>query len=202
MLITISTMSRKEQIDQVATSLFRSRGFAATTMRDLALELGIEAGSLYSHIKSKEDILQRVCFRMADAFVVAFEQVQNQAVPASEKLQLAVAAHVRVLTQNPEAAGVFLNEWKHLSEPTLSKFSQMRHRYEEGFREIVREGIANGEFRVTDEKFVVLTLLSSLNWLHTWYKPEGKMNPDQIADYLSNLLLNGLLNTELHAQNA
>ncbi|WP_255478545.1 TetR/AcrR family transcriptional regulator [Rufibacter sp. XAAS-G3-1] len=187
-------MSRKEQIDQVATSLFKSRGFAATTMRDLALELGIEAGSLYSHIKSKEDILQRVCFKMADEFNAAFNEVKNQDVPAGEKLRLAVAAHVRVLTKNPQAAGVFLNEWRHLSEPSLSKFHDMRFQYEESLREIVREGIANGEFKVTDEKFVVLTLLSSLNWLHMWYKPEGKMSPDEIAEFLSNLLLNGLKN--------
>jgi len=187
-------MSRKEQIDQVATSLFKSRGFAATTMRDLAQELGIEAGSLYSHIKSKEDILQRVCFRMADEFMTAFDEVKNQDVPASEKLRLAIASHVRVLTKNPPAAGVFLNEWRHLSEPSLSKFNDLRHQYEESLREIVRQGIASGEFQVKDEKFVVLTLLSSLNWLHMWYKPEGKMSPDEIAEYLSNLLLNGLKN--------
>ncbi|MFC6998709.1 TetR/AcrR family transcriptional regulator [Rufibacter roseus] len=187
-------MSRKEQIDQVATTLFKSRGFAATTMRDLALELGIEAGSLYSHIKSKEDILQRVCFRMADEFNAAFDEVKSQDVPAGEKLRLAIAAHVRVLTKNPPAAGVFLNEWRHLSEPSLSQFNGMRHAYEESFREIVREGIATGEFKVNDEKFVVLTLLSSLNWLHMWYKPEGKMSPDDIAEFLSNLLLNGLKN--------
>jgi TetR/AcrR family transcriptional regulator, cholesterol catabolism regulator len=187
-------MSRKEQIDQVATTLFKSRGFAATTMRDLALELGIEAGSLYSHIKSKEDILQRVCFKMADEFMEAFAEVKKQDVPASEKLRLAIAGHVRVLTMNPPAAGVFLNEWRHLSEPALGQFNQLRHEYEESFRAIVREGIASGDFKVNDEKFVVLTLLSSLNWLHMWYKPEGKMSPDEIADYLSNLLLNGLKN--------
>ncbi len=187
-------MSRKEQIDQVATSLFKSRGFAATTMRDLALELGIEAGSLYSHIKSKEDILQRVCFKMADEFNEAFAEVKSQDVSAAEKLRLAIAAHVRVLTKNPPAAGVFLNEWRHLSEPSLTQFNDLRHAYEESFREIVREGIASGDFQVSDEKFVVLTLLSSLNWLHMWYKPEGKMSPDEIAEFLSKLLLNGLRN--------
>jgi AcrR family transcriptional regulator len=161
-------------------------------MRDLANALGIEAASIYSHIRSKEEILQRVCFRMADEFFGAIDALQNTETSASEKLKRAIAAHVQVLTRNTEASAVFLQEWRHLSEPHHSEFLALRDRYENYFREIIRSGIASGEFQVPDEKFAVLMILSGLNWIHTWYKPEGKMTPEEIAENLSAMLLNGL----------
>jgi len=190
-----TVLSRKQQIESTATSLFKSKGFSATSMRDLANALGIEAASIYSHIKSKEEILQRVCFRMATEF---FEALDAAAVPeasATEKLRRAILAHVQVLTQNTAASAVFLHEWRHLSEPYHGTFLALRDKYEAQFREIVRAGIRNNEFTAPDEKFAALTILSSLNWIHTWYKPEGKMTPAEIADNLTTMLLNGLKQT-------
>lgn len=187
-----ATLSRKEQIELTATALFKKRGFSATSMRDLANALGIEAASIYSHIRSKEEILQRVCFRMANEFFETIEQADTRSASATERLQAAIKAHVRVLTRNTEASAVFLHEWRHLSEPHHAEFLALRNRYEEHFREIIREGIKVGEFKVPDEKFAVLTILSALNWIHTWYKPDGKMSPDEIAANLATMLLNGL----------
>ncbi|MFD3000518.1 TetR/AcrR family transcriptional regulator [Pontibacter toksunensis] len=185
-------MSRKKQIEQTATALFKSKGFSATSMRDLANALGIEAASIYSHIKSKEEILQRVCFRMADEFFEAIDAAEATAATATQQLQQAIAAHVQVLTNNTEASAVFLHEWRHLSEPFHSQFLSLRDKYEARFRGIIKAGIESGEFTVPDEKFAALTILSGLNWIHTWYKPEGKMTPAEIARNLSLMLLMGL----------
>ncbi|WP_299820980.1 TetR/AcrR family transcriptional regulator [uncultured Pontibacter sp.] len=191
-----AVLSRKEQIEKTATALFKSKGFSATSMRDLANALGIEAASIYSHIKSKEEILQRVCFRMAQEFFDALDAAESIDGPATEKLKRAIAAHVQVLTKNTAASAVFLHEWRHLSEPYLTEYLLLRDKYEGRFREIIRRGINSGEFSVPDEKFAALTVFSGLNWIHTWYKPEGKMNPAQIAENLSAMLLTGLNNTQ------
>ncbi|WP_242920448.1 TetR/AcrR family transcriptional regulator [Pontibacter liquoris] len=188
-------MSRKQQIETTATSLFKSKGFSATSMRDLANALGIEAASIYSHIKSKEEILQRVCFRMATEFFEALDAAQTPDASATEKLRRAIQAHVHVLTRNTAASAVFLHEWRHLSDPFHSTFLALRDKYEARFRFIIQAGMQSGEFTVPDEKFAALTILSSLNWIHTWYKPEGKMTPDEIADNLATMLLNGLKQT-------
>lgn len=197
MFVTYSmeaVLTRKEQIEKTATALFKRKGYTATSMRDLANALGIEAASIYSHIRSKEEILQRVCFKMADEFFDALDAAESMAGPATVRLQRAIAAHVQVLTQNTEASAVFLHEWRHLSEPLHSNFLALRDKYEARFRDIISEGIQRGEFSVPDEKFAVLTILSALNWIHTWYKPEGKMTPTEIAENLSEMLLNGLRN--------
>ncbi|MDX5438504.1 MAG: TetR/AcrR family transcriptional regulator, partial [Pontibacter sp.] len=152
-----AVLSRKEQIEKTATALFKSKGFSATSMRDLANALGIEAASIYSHIKSKEEILQRVCFKMAQEFFEAIDAAEAEEGTATDNLKRAIAAHVQVLTQNTEASAVFLHEWRHLSEPFHGTFLNLRDKYEARFREIIRSGISSGEFNVPDEKFAALT---------------------------------------------
>ena len=191
-----AVLSRKEQIERTATALFKTKGFSATSMRDLANALGIEAASIYSHIKSKEEILQRVCFRMAQEFFDALDAAESIEGSASERLQRAITAHVQILTNNTAASAVFLHEWRHLSEPYLTEYLSLRDKYEGRFREIIRAGINSGEFAVPDEKFAALMVFSGLNWIHTWYKPDGKMNPEEIAANLSAMLLTGLNNTD------
>ena len=193
MMPSAPTLSRKSQIDHTATSLFRARGYAATSMRELANALGLEAGSLYSHIKSKEEILHRVCFGLANEFFENFDAATaNAAVPFARQLRLAIEAHVRVLTRDSAASAVFLHEWRHLSEPARTEFLALRDRYEAGFRTLIARGLATGELHAPDASFAALTLLASLNWLPSWYRPDGKLSPDEIAHRLAEQLLSGL----------
>jgi len=162
-------------------------------MRELATELGLEAGSLYSHIKSKEEILHRVCFGLAEDFFAGFDAATRDATaPLAIQLRQAIEAHVRVLTRDSAASAVFLQEWRHLSEPARTKFLALRDQYEAGFRGLIQRGIATGELHAPDAAFANLTLLASLNWLPTWYRPDGKLTPDEIAHRLAEQLLQGL----------
>ncbi len=187
------TMSKKKQVELTATELFQERGYAATSMRDMAQALGIEAASLYSHIKSKEEILQNICFRMAQNFFDAMEEAfAEEPATAQEKLTRAIVAHIKVITEDTSASAVFFSEWRHLSEPHLGEFLQMRERYEGIFYNILKEGVNNGEFIALDLKFSVLTILSALNWTHNWFKPSGKMSAEEIGKRLGFTMLNGL----------
>ncbi len=161
-------------------------------MRDLAAEMGLEAGSLYSHIKSKEEILRNVCFEMANDLMDEFNKIQSEAIDNTEKLKRYIRAHVNTMTTDTSAASVFLNEWRHLSEPYLSDFLKMREEYEQRFRQVITIGIERGEFKKVDEKFAVLTILASLNWVHQWYKPNGKMSAEDVAKELVIMVIDGL----------
>ncbi len=194
MSVAAPLRSRKAQIDGTATALFRAQGFAATSMRELALAVGLEAGSLYSHVRSKEEILHRVCFGLAEDFFAAFAAATtDDGQPVAQRLRQAIEAHVRVLTQDVAASTVFLHEWRHLSEPARTEFVTLRDRYEAGFRALVQQGTAAGELHCPDPAFAALTLLASLNWLPTWYRPDGKLTPDEVAHRLAEQLLGGLL---------
>jgi AcrR family transcriptional regulator len=187
-------IKRKDHITHVARNLFREKGYSATTMRDLASTVGIEAASLYAHVKSKESILQQICFNMADQFMAITVLVGKEKISVENKLILAIEKHVEVIVNNTDASAVFLHDWKHLSEPHLTNFKLMRNKYELFYVDLIRSGEKNKTFKNIDEKFVTMTLFSAMNWMYDYYKPSGKMKPKEIADHLAELILKGLKN--------
>jgi AcrR family transcriptional regulator len=189
----LANLSRKEQVIRKAAELFREKGYAAASMRDLAQMLGIEAASLYSHIKSKEEILRTLCFDMAGEFRTSLEGVEKQHVAASQKLQLGIIGHIQVMAKDLTASAVFMNEHRHLSQPYLRDFLLLRINYINRFKKIIEDGVNSGEFKTTiDKKLAVMTLFSSLNWMPMWYDPDGTIDPVQLGVQLADMLVNGL----------
>jgi TetR/AcrR family transcriptional regulator, cholesterol catabolism regulator len=190
----VSSTSRKEKVIRVAAELFREKGYVASSMRDLAQKLGIEAASLYSHIKSKEEILHTLCFDMATEFVASLENVERQShLLASEKLRKGIIGHVQVMARDLTASAVFMNEHRHLSQPSLRNFLFLRINYINRFKKMIEEGIASGEFKTTiDKKLAVMTLFSSLNWMPMWYDPDAAIEPVELGLQLADMLVNGL----------
>ncbi len=185
-------VNRKEQITETAAKLFRKKGYTATTMRDLAAELGIEAASIYHHVKSKEELLETICFNMANKFILNVKEVNDIYFNAEEKLRLAIKLHIETITLNQNKSAVFLQEWRNLSEPNLSKFKMLRDQYENQFTIIIIDGENEDIFDFVDKKFAVLSILSTINFVNEWYNPEGKMNAAEIAEKLSTFILGGL----------
>lgn len=186
------TSNRKQELINTAAQLFKQKGFASTSMRDLAAEIGMEAASLYHHIKSKDELLEVICFDLADKLTTAIAEVNDIYFNAEDKLRMAIKNHVEILTQNIHFSTVFIQDWRHLTEPKLTEFRALRDAYEQGMRVILQEGKNEDIFDDVDEKFAALTILSTLNWINEWYNPAGKMNAEQIAQKLSDFILGGL----------
>lgn len=188
-----SNLSRKEQVIRKAAELFREKGYAASSMRDLAQKLGIEAASLYSHIKSKEEILQNLCFDMAAEFRKSLDEVEQLNVTSGEKLKRGIIGHIQVMAKDLTASAVFMNEHRHLSQPWLRQFLLLRINYINRFKEIIEQGVRSGEFKSTiDRKLAVMTLFSSLNWMPMWYDPSSAINSAELGEQLADMLVNGL----------
>lgn len=193
MIGTNENLSRKEQVIRSAAELFREKGYAAASMRDLAQKLGIEAASLYSHIKSKEEILHSLCFDMATEFRKSLEEVEKQKATSSEKLKKGIIGHIQVMAKDLTASAVFMNEHRHLSQPHLRDFLLLRINYINRFKDIIEEGVNNGEFKTNiDKKLAVMTLFSSLNWMPMWYDPSSNIDPLSLGQQLADMLVNGL----------
>ena len=177
---------------EVAQKLFKEKGYSGTSMRDIAEDLGIKVSSIYNHVQSKEEILKNICISMADAFFSSIDEIKDLGVFPGEKLHLAIESHISVITSNLEAAPVFLHEWKYLTEPELSEFKALRGNYEKIFRDIIQDGIAKQSFQEVDDRFLTMMIFSSMNWIYDWYKADGKMSPRDIAETLSEFILNGI----------
>jgi TetR/AcrR family transcriptional regulator, cholesterol catabolism regulator len=189
----VANLSRKEQVIRSAAELFKEKGYAASSMRDLAQKLGIEAASLYSHIKSKEEILRTLCFDMAADFRTSLEKVEKLNVSVPEKLTLGIIGHVEVMARDLTSSAVFMNEHRHLSQPFLRDFLLLRINYINRFKKIIDAGVKSGEFKKNiDTKLAVMTLFSSLNWMPLWYSPESSIDPKALGQQLADMLVNGL----------
>jgi AcrR family transcriptional regulator len=186
------SISRKEQIMQTSAKMFKQKGYASTSMRDIATEMGIEAASLYHHIKSKEEILETICFSLADKLIMGIAEVNDIYFNAEEKLRMAIKNHVQIISENIDQSAAFLHEWRSLSEPKLSEFKTLRDSYENEFKVILNDGVNEDIFDDVDQKFATLTILSTVNWINEWYNPNGKMNAEEIAKKLSDFILGGL----------
>ncbi|RAL26946.1 TetR/AcrR family transcriptional regulator [Thermoflavimicrobium daqui] len=186
-------VKRKEEILTTACHLFSQKGYHGTTMRDISEACGILAGSLYTHIRSKEDLLYEITDRGAQSFLQSLQQVVNSEKSAAEKLRLALRAHIQVVAENIEAATVFFHEWKALTGERRKQIQKKRDQYELMWKQILLEGIQSGELHDLDGKFARLLLLSVGNWLYQWYKPDGKLSVDEIVDRFMTILLYGFL---------
>ena len=187
---------RKEQINEIAQTLFRTKGYAATSMRDLAKEVGIEPASIYSHVKSKEALLQKICFRIADEFFDALQGILKEDLSAEEKLSTAIDAHVGVILNNLDATTVFFHEWKHLSEPSLSEFKTLRNKYEKQFRSIIEAGIESDEFDEVDAHVSIKLLFAMMNSIYEWYNPKGKLKQQEIVRNIVETFVFGIVRSQ------
>jgi len=217
--VAIEAASRRRAIDNVASALFRDRGYAATSVRDIARALDIRGASLYAHVTSKEDVLWSIVDRAAAAFEAAADAAAEAAAnPASvgeadttadaavgelgtivapaRELAALVRAHVAVIASDPQLAGVFVREWRHLTGERRIAVLARRDAYEARFRAIVEAGVASGDFAPTDPALAASYLLSALNGLAAWYRPGGRLTATAIADQYADYAVRSL--TEDH----
>ena len=190
----IEAGARRREIDDVASELFHANGYAATSIRDIARALDIQGASLYAHVASKEDLLFAIVDRAATAFERAAAAADAETATADpvERLAALVEAHVDVVTSDPQRASVFVTEWRHLSADRRAAMAERRDAYEQRIRGVVRDGIAVGAFRSTDAAIAATFILTALNGIATWYRPDGRLSRDRIADHYVDLALSAL----------
>ena len=183
--------TRRQQIDDAASALFRARGYPATSVRDIARALDLQGPSLYAHVASKEDVLWSIALRAADRFAEVQRLAEAPGPPAG-RLRDLIAAHVRVVTADQAQAAVFLQEWRFLGPERRAEISHRRDAYELAVRDLIAEGVVAGAFRPVDPVVAAAALLSALNGVASWYRPAGRLAPDELAEELVDLLSAGL----------
>jgi TetR/AcrR family transcriptional regulator, cholesterol catabolism regulator len=187
-----TNIGRKTQIKNVAQVLFSEKGYAASSMRDLAKKVGIEPASLYSHITSKESLLREICFGMANEFFKELEKTDRLKLSCAEKLKQYIMCHVNVIQRNDDASIVFLHEWRFLSEPNLGRFKKLRKQYQNKFEDVLEKGMKNGEFKNIDVKIILLTLFSALTRSFEYFQQASNYNAEYIGDQIFDLFFTGI----------
>lgn len=180
---------------EAAARLFRDKGYSATSMRDLAQAVHLQASSLYNHISSKQEILRDICFRNAQRYLTGIAAVEKAGGTPLAQVEALLDLHLDVVAEDVTSITAFNDEWRHLDPQALDEFVQLRKDYENRFRAILQSGIADGTFKAGDTNLLLFTILSSLRWVHDWYKPDRKPQLKQVRQTVHQLLLEGLKNS-------
>lgn len=184
---------RRAEMVAVAARLFSERGYHGTSMQHLAEALGLQRGSLYAHIGSKEELLFDVVNEGADRFIERGERALNMNALATVRLRRLLVGHIETAIEHLDAATVFLNEWRYLSADLKELVQAKRDHYETIVRTIISDGIKAGDFRTdANVRFAARLVLSAGNWTYAWYRPGGELGPTEIGERFAELIVRGL----------
>lgn len=184
--------SKKELILEKAATMFRQKGFAATSMRDLAETVGIEAASLYNHIRSKNEILEAICFDVANRFNNNMALIESTHQESITKIETLLRFHIRQMVEKYEEVYVSDREWKHLEEPYLSNFQNQRSNYRKKFAAIIENGILKNEIRKIDAPTAVLIMLHAVSGIESWHRSRSRIDAAELEDNMVMIMIDGL----------
>lgn len=184
--------SKREIIYTVAAELFREKGFRATSMRELAARVGIEAASLYNHIQGKNDLLSYICFKIANNFTRKMEEVEGEDCTIIEKIEKLLRFHVHEMVHNYKEVYVSDREWRNMEEPGLTKYREMRRSYRKRFAAIVEKGISRGEIKKVDANTAVMIFLNAIAAVDQWHRIIHKVNSSELEDNMVLIMIDGL----------
>jgi TetR/AcrR family transcriptional regulator, cholesterol catabolism regulator len=185
--------SKKEVILKSAAGLFRTKGFSAASMRNLAGAVGVEAPSLYNHIGSKSQLLQDICFKIANCYTAHIDEVEVIKLGTTAKIESILRFHIEMMLLHFDEVYVANHDWKYLPEPMLSNFLNQRRSYEKRFIAIVEEGIKKKEIKKINAYTTVLTCLSALRGLEVWQRNKKNVSAQQLEDDMVAILLHGII---------
>jgi AcrR family transcriptional regulator len=180
---------REEEILAAAARAFREKGYHGTSVRDIAESVGLLKGSLYHYIRSKEELLARLFDGALEDTVRELATIASTDRPPSERLREMVKAYVASLTENLDAVALYLREWRSLPAPELARVRSRRRAMRGLFEDVIDEGVRAKEFVASDAKLSALAILGMCNWIYEWYRPRGRLRPEQLADELADRAL-------------
>jgi len=184
---------RTKEIIAAAAKLFKDKGYHATTIQDVADEVGMLKGSLYYHIKSKEELLYLVTKEPIRELIERQKKLMESGLSPQQKIVEFIRSHLRAFDENYPHLFVFLQEKASLSEPVQAEVAGIDFRYEMLLETILREGVQREIFRPElDLKMMAFSILGMCNWMFKWYSKGGRLTIDEIAHNMAEIVLNGI----------
>lgn len=183
---------KRTQILKAAAHTFGRKGFHATTLEEIAADLKVTKASLYYYFSTKEELLFEVHLLSLQDLIQRAERIVGEKRSPPAQLQAIVTEHLRVLASDYEGAFLLQQEYE-LPPKYREEIVSLRDHYEHLVLEVVQEGIRQHVFRVKDSRVVVRMMLGAINWFLRWYRADGRLTVDEIADAYSDSIFYGLL---------
>jgi AcrR family transcriptional regulator len=182
-----------QRLMAAATRLFSERGYDRTSVQEIVEAAGVTKGALYHYFGSKDDLLHEIYGRLLRRQKERLDAYADADEPVERRLRRAAADVVVTTIDNLDDAKIFFRSMHQLSPEKQKQVRAERRLYHERFRDLVEEGQRSGVFNAdTPPDLVVDYHFGSVHHLSHWYRPDGKLTPQQVADHLADLLLRAL----------
>jgi AcrR family transcriptional regulator len=176
---------KRERILEEAVSLFYARGFTGTTLDDIAAELGVTKPFIYTHFKSKNELLAAVCLPTIERSVAAIEYADNTHGTPTEKLRLAIAGFTRVILERQPNIAIFFREEKNLAPEALTQIIGEQKQFDRLLSKLLTDGVEAGEFEIPDISLAALAIGGMISWSYTWHRPNGRLAVDELCERMA-----------------
>jgi AcrR family transcriptional regulator len=184
-------MTTETRIWRSALKLFGSRGFAATSVRDIAKASGVTSASLYHYVKSKDELLVNVVLDAMAGMVEPAREIELTQ-SARHRLELLVRNHIRAHLSDREVWEVVDEEWRRLDARRRAPIVAYRDDYESMWRRTIADGCADGTFAPCNQKLVTFALLAMCSSVYRWFDPRKRLTAEEVTEEHVRLAFNML----------
>lgn len=182
---------KRQAVLRTAAQLFNEKGYAASTLDEVAERLGVSKPTVYYYVDSKDAILLECVRAGLEMLQRAIREVDARGGRAIDKLDAAMRAYVDIVTQDFGMLVIRVGE-ESLPPEARQKVRRMKAGLDMEFRELIRQGIDEGSIVPCDPRLAAFTLAGALSWIGRWYRPDGDLDPTEIADHCIGVLMQGL----------
>ena len=180
---------KRERILEEAVKLFYQRGFSGTTLDDIASELGVTKPFIYTHFRSKVELLEAICRPTIELSLEAIAQAANSHGNATTRLHAGIVQFTKVVLQRQANIAVYFREEKNLTPAALDGINTLRKRFDYVLSQLIQEGADTGEFSVPDVSVAALAIGGMVSWAYTWHRQNGRLSVDDVCDKMAALSL-------------
>lgn len=187
-----STEERRRLIIREAARLFTQRGYHRTSMADIAAAVGLRKPTLYWYISGKEEILFHIHDEFVDMLIAKHQKRVGSGMSNSQLLHQVMYDVLDQLSEYPGYVSSFHEHYQDLSDALRQQMEIKRDAYFNAVTDIIRAGVASGEFKTNDPKLTTLAFFGLCNWVYKWYSPAGPLKPRDIADEFWQIFMDGI----------
>ncbi len=180
---------KRDRILQEAVKLFYARGFTGTTLDDIAAELGVTKPFIYTHFRSKVELLAALCQPTIEMSLDAVARAAEAGGPPTVRLRMAMEDFTRVILQRQANIAIYFREEKNLSPEALDAINTLRKKFDRVLSALLAEGVAAGEFTIPDINVAALAIGGMISWAYTWHRPDGRLSLEDVSGRLADLAL-------------
>lgn len=192
--IDLEDKSRNSEILLEAAKLFAAKGYDGTSIRDIARAVGVAQASLYHFFADKREIHSTVVSVSVERLLCLIREKLETCATAADRVEGFARAHAQHISENAPFYFAAALGYSELTDPVVkARVQRMRDTYEEMLRGIIRDGIESGEFRELDVKLAARAIISCLNWMARWWRPDGPDSAETIASEYVRLIIRGFL---------